>query len=264
MNNTLVPLDWHNDYALILDSHRMPLLVGPPGVGKTEVAHAEAWRRTHQAPEVVQGTPEVESSHFWGQTELRGDETIFADGPLPRALRHGRHLIVEEINLIPHEVRATFLGVRGRSDVRHPGTGEVLSIPDEFRLVATSNTESLQCRSNGMLAQAVLDDFIVLEVPPLTEQTAAKFLARDFPQATAELRTEAIELWDRFRDVAQEVDKSTDDGGKPALGYRSLKHYVNLVSAGMNSPRAARLAFINRYITDKELFEAAELREMLQ
>ena len=257
-------LPWHANADLVLKAHRMLMLVGPPGVGKTEYAFHAAHSATGELPELIQGTPELERTDCWGQTELRGDHTEFKDGPVPRALRENRWLIIEELNLIPFEVRASLLGLRGRPEVRHPGTGEVLPVPERFRIIATANPESLACRRNGLLAQAVLDDFLVLSIEPVEVKQVRKMLARDFPDASGELLDLAVDRWKQFREVSSSAEEDGQpDVSKPTVGYRSVKHFVQLCEVGMDPDESTKLAFVNRFISHDELYEAAKLREML-
>ena len=177
--SNLMELPWHRTADQMLNLHRLVMLVGNPGVGKTTFAQDAARTATGRPAASLQGTPETELSHVFGFFSLKREETAFCDGPLPRALKSGCWLIVEEFNLIPLEVRAALLALRGQDEITNPFTGEVLPIPHDFRLVATSNPETLTCRRNSAIAGALLDDFLILDVPDLSPEMIEELLRHE-------------------------------------------------------------------------------------
>src|SRR5205823_14206864 len=122
---------------------------------------------TGRPPQMLSGSPETEQSHLFGRWVLAGDETRFVDGPLPRALKTGSWLLIEEFSQIPLECRASLLPLRDQTQMTNPLNGEVLLIPSEFRLIATSNKESMSCRRNSGIARVLYDGFFILETPEL-------------------------------------------------------------------------------------------------
>ena len=117
-NSALLELPWHHLARDMIEVHRLIMLVGPPGCGKTAFSQVEARSRTAAAAEILQGTPETELSHLWGFFGITDSRTHFQDGPLPRALKTGGFFIIEEFNLVPLEARASLLGLRGQAKSR--------------------------------------------------------------------------------------------------------------------------------------------------
>src|SRR4051794_6526110 len=120
--------------------NRLPLLLkGPTGCGKTRfVAHmaARLCRQLH----TVSCHDDLTAADLTGRHLLQGGDTVWADGPLTRAVREGAICYLDEV-------------VEARKDVTvvlHPltddrrilpldRTGELLVAPPEFMLVVSYN-----------------------------------------------------------------------------------------------------------------------------
>ena len=249
-----VRLPWHETADAMMRAHRLLMLVGEPGAGKTTWALEAARRFSGRDPEVVQGTPETELSHLWGTYTLANGETRFLDGPLAAALRRDGVLLVEEMALIPLETRAALLALRGLATVRNPLNGESLAVSPAFRLVATSNPESVRCVRNGKIAQALYDDFLVLEVPLPSEAELRALVDARFADASAERREEAMGLWRRFRDVGERAENKAG----VRVGVRAISHWLSLRAAGLDADAATTVAFVNPFFVDEDLHAAAK------
>jgi len=230
-------------------------LLGEPGVGKTTMAYALSNDLCDEDPEQIQGGPEVDGPAFWGRYQLVAGETRFVDGPLTKALKRDKFLLIEEITLIPPEELATILNLRGLSRVTNPYTNEVLEIGPRFRLVATSNPDGNSCRRNAAVRQKLLDDFHVHEVPALDDTHARAFLQAHFPGVEDEVLHWATQAWEEYRSLA------TGDKAKTLkLSFRALYHLVQRVLDGEDRHEAIRVALVNKYLLDEDTFEAAKLR----
>lgn len=119
---------------------RLPLLLkGPTGCGKTRfVSHMAA--RLGLPVETVACHDDLTAADLTGRYLIKNDETIWADGPLARAVRRGGVCYLDEV-------------VEARKDVTvvlHPltddrrilpleRTGETLHAPEDFMLVISYN-----------------------------------------------------------------------------------------------------------------------------
>lgn len=253
----LVSFPWHARFEAALCVHRLVMLVGPPGVGKTTVALAASRRRNEAWPEMLQGSPETELSHLYGHYGLMGGETRFLDGPLTRALRQGVDFVIEEFNLVPLEVRASLLALRGVDSVVVPDTGERLVIPEAFRLIATSNPDSLTCRRQGHIAQALFDDFLTIVCPRLEAEDVERLLHHHFPGENKRV-TDVVGLWKRFENLATRSRDDEEDAVR--LSYRAAEHLMKLLRHGMEREAAVEVAFVNKYLIDREVHSAAQIQ----
>lgn len=254
----IVEFSWHADARMLLEIGTPPLVlfVGDPGVGKTTFSRRAALELTGQEPLLLSGSPEIEQSHLFGRWTLSGNETHFVDGPLPLALKSGRWLVIEEFSLVPLEVRALLLPLRDQPEITNPMTGEVIAVPARFRLVATSNSESLTCRKNAGIAKVLFDGFFVLECGELSNSQVLDLLQHHFPLSTNEMRQRVLVLWNEYREFS-----SKGSFGKSHLSYRAAEHLMRLLLAGLNETRAVQIALVNKFLpSDMDLFGAANLK----
>jgi MoxR-like ATPase len=259
--SAILDLSWHADARVLLEVGKPPLilLVGEPGCGKTTFAKHAAEQITGRPPLVLSGSPEAEQSHLFGRWTLAGDETRFIDGPLPAALKSGRWLLIEEFSQIPIECRASLLPLRDQDEISNPLTGEVLPIPPEFRLIATSNSETLTCRKNTGIARVLYDGFLVLEVPELDDIQVGRFLHHHFPHAGKPRVARVLKLWNEYRSLT-----SKGVSAKGQLSYRAAAHLMSLLEKGMDEVRAVQVALVNKFLaSDQDLFSAAKLKNSI-
>lgn len=258
----IIPFQWHADAdtALSLGTPPLVLLVGDPGGGKTTLARYKARKFTGFDPLVINGSPETEQSHIFGRWTLAGTETKFLDGPLPLALKLNRWLACEDFSLIPLECRSALLPLRDQREIINPLNGEVLAIPESFRLVATSNSESLTCRKNAGIGKVLYDGFLVIECGELSDAQVLSMLEMHFPRTTVDRRHRVLSLWNEYREF-----KNKGSSGKSHLSYRAADHLMRLMEAGMNEHRAVQIALVNKFLpSDADLFQAASLKNSLQ
>lgn len=259
MATKLVPLPWHQTAQLLVQQHRLTYLVGDPGTGKSTFARELALQLTGQEPVVLYGSPVTDVTELFGRWSLVGSETQFTDGAVPLALKQRRILICEEFSLIPMELRIPFLALRsGERELLNVMNGETLHIPDEFRCICVSNKESLKCRRNGEAFQALLSDFLILEVPQLKKQQIEQMLRHQFPSSNKKRIERVLELYDRFRTVER-----FDSEGQSVLTFRSAAHLLRLLKAGLDEDHAVTIALVNQYITDEDQHTAQQLKHSM-
>src|SRR3989440_7199426 len=158
-----LPVD--NEVGLVEAAHaaHLPVILkGPTGCGKTRFVEHMSWRLERMLMTVA-CHEDLTASDLVGKYTLRGDETVWQDGPLTIAVKSGGIAYLDEI-------------VEARKDttvVIHPLTddrrilplekkGEILRAPDEFQLVISYNPGY----------QSVLKD--------LKHSTKQRFVALDF------------------------------------------------------------------------------------
>ena len=119
------------------------LLEGPPGTGKSTLLRSVA--SDMAVPYVlVEGNAELTPTRLLGQFDpalvlTRGYvPEIFADGPLPAAMRAGALLYIEELNRVPEETVNVLLSAMSERQIVVPRLGRVVAA-EGFAFVAAMN-----------------------------------------------------------------------------------------------------------------------------
>jgi MoxR-like ATPase len=119
------------------------LLEGPPGTSKSTILRAVT--RHFGIPLVfVEGSAELTPAKLIGYHNpadvvrhgYRAED--FVDGPLPRAMREGGFLYLEEFNRIPEDTLNALLTAMAERELTIPRVGRLAAAPS-FRLVAAMN-----------------------------------------------------------------------------------------------------------------------------
>ncbi|MCU0280503.1 MAG: CbbQ/NirQ/NorQ/GpvN family protein [Acidimicrobiia bacterium] len=219
---------------------RLPVMLkGPTGCGKTRFVEHMSWRLGRTL--VTVGCHEdLTASDLVGKYTLRGDETVWQDGPLTTAVKAGGIAYLDEI-------------VEARKDttvVIHPLTddrrvlpiekkGEIIQAPDDFLLVISYNPGY----------QSVLKD--------LKHSTKQRFVAIDFdyPPPDAEeaiLKSESgidDDTAAKLVKIAEKVRNLRTHGLEEGVSTRLLVYAGQLIQGGVE-PVAACEATICKPITD--------------
>ena len=224
--------------------NRLPLLLkGPTGCGKTRfVAHMAA--ALGRPIYTVACHDDLSAADLIGRYLLKGDETVWIDGPLTRAVREGAICYLDEV-------------VEARKDVSvvlHPltddrrilpvdRTGETLEAPPDFMLVVSYNPGYQN---------------ILKTLKPSTRQ---RFLALefDFPPPEAEIEIVATESGlgaDRVSRLVRLAGKLRALKGQDleeGVSTRLLVYAATLIRDGMPVDRAIDIALIQPLSDDDEV-----------
>lgn len=134
----------HVAWALVIRAlasvaiHRI-YLFGPPGVGKTWCAYHHG--RIGKGVYAVTLTPDTPASELRGSYMPRGNEFVWVDGPVIRAMREGARLVVNELLHAGDDVFSflhPILEQPATARLTLP-TGETVSPAPGFNVVATDN-----------------------------------------------------------------------------------------------------------------------------
>lgn len=253
-----VALPWYEECEIAVRSHPLVMLVGKPGCGKSRFADWISRKHTGLAPVVTQGTPNMERYDFWGSTGLKDGATEFIDGRMVESLKSNRFMVIDDWMAIPPEVRGELLPLRASDTVVNPLSKEEIKLSASWRLLATTNPESARCRGNAAVARALLDGFVVCEIPDMTTDMIADLLHHNFPDASKAMVDAVMDEFGKFRRLLP-GDRDSGDA-TTELSYRAAEQTLKLLLGGMRMSSAVKMAMIGKYILDEDLHRAAKLK----
>jgi len=224
-------------------AHLPVMLKGPTGCGKTRFVEYMA-HKLNRPLITVACHEDLSSTDLVGRFLLEGDETVWHDGPLTKAVREGAICYLDEV-------------VEARKDtvvIIHPLTdhrrrlpiekrGTVLDAPPEFMLVVSYNPGY----------QSILKD--------LKQSTRQRFVAMEFDYPTAEAEAEIIAREGEIdesaaRDlvtIGQKVRNLRGHGLEEGVSTRLLIYAAQMIAKGIAPTDAAEVALVSPITDDREL-----------
>jgi nitric oxide reductase NorQ protein len=223
---------------------RLPVMLkGPTGCGKTRFVEHMAWRL--RRPLITVACHEdLSSTDLVGRFLLEGEETVWHDGPLTSAVRHGAICYLDEV-------------VEARKDtvvIIHPLTddrrrlpiekrGTILDAPPDFMLVVSYNPGY----------QSILKD--------LKQSTRQRFVALEFDYPPPDLEAEIVAReggvdTQTARDlvhIGQKVRNLRGHGLEEGVSTRLLIYAAQLVARGIAPAAAAEVALCSPITDDRDL-----------
>lgn len=224
--------------------HRLPVLLkGPTGCGKTRFVEHAAWR-TGRPLVTVACHDDLSASDLVGRWLVRGDDTVWQDGPLTRAAREGAICYLDEL-------------VEARSDtvvVLHPladdrrllpidKTGELLRAHPDFQLIVSFNPGYQNVLKE--LKPSTRQRFVSIELGIPPAEVEARVVATEAGVAPS-VATQLVALAGRVR-------RLRDRGLVELPSTRLLVHAAKLIAAGVEARRACQIAIASPLTDDPEL-----------
>ena len=137
------------------------LFQGETGSGKSQLAKYISERYLGKTPTIISVSEQIKESQIMGSRGLEGGETVFNYSEFVKAQKEGRPVILDEVNLMPHEFAGLLHDLLQKrvGDVWvHPTTGE--QIPITAPIMATANLKSERYKQRYELDVATLRRFI--------------------------------------------------------------------------------------------------------
>ena len=223
---------------------KLPLMLkGPTGCGKTRFVEAMAYRLGRPLVTVA-CHEDLSATDLVGRFLLEGEETVWHDGPLTTAVRHGAICYLDEI---VEARKDTIVLIQPLTDDRRvlpvEKRGVILSAPDDFMLVISYNPGY----------QSVLKD--------LKQSTRQRFLAVEFTYPPAEAEAQIVAREGRVdertaRDlvrIGEKVRNLKGHGLEEGVSTRLLVYAAQLIASGVAPVTACEVAIANPITDDAEL-----------
>ncbi|TFH19498.1 MAG: CbbQ/NirQ/NorQ/GpvN family protein [Myxococcales bacterium] len=233
------------------------LLKGPTGCGKTRFVEYMTWKLSPQREDrpnpliTVACNEDLTASDLVGRYLIRGDETVWMDGPLTQAVRTGAVCYLDEI-------------VEARKDTMvliHPLTDHRRILPiDKLGKIIDAHPEFLLVVSYNPGYQSVLKD--------LKPSTRQRFVALEFGYPPRDKEAEIIahesgvpmEVALDLAHLAERVRELKSTGLEEGVSARLLVYAGQLISRGMPARKACRSTVVLGLTDDAQTQEAiAEL-----
>jgi nitric oxide reductase NorQ protein len=230
---------------------RLPVLLkGPTGCGKTRFIEYMAWRLYRQIDGPRRGLEvplitvacheDLSATDLVGRYLLSGDETVWMDGPLTRAVRSGAICYLDEV-------------VEARKDT----TVVVHSLTDHRRILPIEKTgELLDAHPNFLLVISYNPGYqsVLKDLKPSTRQ---RFVSLEFNYPGIDIEATIIAhesgvdptLARQLAVVGEKVRNLREHGFEEGVSTRLLVYAAQLAAGGIAPRRACDVA-IARAVTD--------------
>lgn len=230
-------------------------ITGLSGNGKTMMAE-QACARANREYVRVQITPETDEDDLIGGFRLVDGETVFAKGPVIKAMERGAILLIDEIDRGSNKIMC-LQGVLEGKPVLIKKTGEVVSPSNGFNVIATANTKGKGSDDGRFIAATIIDEAflerftITLEQPYPTSAIERKIVMKHMEKYNCVDKefAELLTVW------SETIRKTFEDGGVDEIvSTRRLCHIVQSFSIFNDRQKAIELC-VNRFDEDtKEAF----------
>lgn len=246
-----LPLDDEIEVFEAAYAARLPVLLkGPTGCGKTRFVEHMAWRlyRSAESPRrrvefpvvTVSCHEDLTATDLVGRFLLAGDETVWSDGPLTRAVRTGAICYLDEV---VEARKDTTVVVHSLTDHRRvlpiEKTGELLDAHPDFLLVISYNPGYQSVLKD--LKPSTRQRFVSLEFTYPDVETEAAIVAHESGCDTS--------LAERLAVIGSKVRHLHEHGLEEGVSTRLLVYAGRLATGGIDPRRACEVA-ITRAISD--------------
>lgn len=223
---------------------RLPVLLkGPTGCGKTRfVMHMAA--RLGRPCHTVACHDDLAAADLTGRYLLKGGETVWADGPLTRAVREGAICYLDEI-------------VEARKDVTvvlHP-------LADDRRVLPLERTGELLEAADGFMLVVSYNPGYQNVLKSLKPSTRQRFVGIEFDFPAAELETRivahesglATERCEALVRLARRLRALKGQDLEEGVSTRLVVYCATLIAAGVAPDAAVRAALIEPLTDDADV-----------
>ena len=242
--------------AIVASNLFYPVYVtGLSGNGKTMMVE-QACAKAKKQYLRVQITPETDEDDLIGGFRLVNGETVFAEGPVIKAMKTGALLLIDELDRGSNKIMC-LQGVLEGKPVLIKKTGEIVKPAEGFNVIATANTKGKGSEDGRFIAANIIDEAflerftITMEQPYPTSGIEKKIVKKHMDKFNKvdDDFAEMLTIW------SETIRKTFEDGGVDDLiSTRRLCHIVQTFSIFGDRQKAIELC-VNRFDVDtKEAF----------
>jgi len=224
--------------------NRLPLLLkGPTGCGKTRFVEYMAWRLGRPLI-IVACHDDLTASDLVGRYLIKGNDTVWTDGPLTRAVRAGALCYLDEI---VEARKDTTVVIHPLADDRRvlpiEKRGEILSAPPEFMLIVSFNPGYQSIMKD--LKPSTRQRFVSLDFAYPDELKEGKIVSQE-SGVDDDVAKRLVKLGVMTRNLKE---RGLDEGASTRL----LIHAGKLIRSGIDPREACKAAVTNTLSDDEEM-----------
>ena len=222
------------------------LLTGAKATGKNVLAENLAWlfgRPVYNVSFHVN----IGSAELIGTDTFRNNEVQLRKGSIFRCAEVGGFGILDEINMAKNDaVSVLHATLDYRRSIDVPGY-EKIDLHPAARFIGTMN---YGYAGTSELNEALVSRFLVIDMPPQTEETLAYILGKQFPDLRTRARDQLTGLFLDLQLKAENGEISTK-----CLDLRGLLAALRTVRQGLSPVQALRMGIVNKSfdIFEKEI-----------
>ena len=254
---TFVPWGAYHDIVKVIKSNMFyPVYIsGLSGNGKTFMVE-QACAKLNKEFIRVQINPETDEDDLLGGFRLIDGETVFAKGPVLKAMENGAILLLDEVDRATNKIMC-LQGILEGKPVVVKKTGETISPKNGFNVIATANTKGKGSEDGRFTAASIIDEAFLERFTIAVDQK--------FPSPSIETKivknhmdkfdTKDDDFAEKLVSWADIIRKTFyDDGVDEVISTRRLCHIVQSFSIFGNKMKSIELC-IARFDDDtKEAF----------
>lgn len=226
---TFVPWGSFNDLCKILKTEMFyPTYVsGLSGNGKTFMVEQAAAKLGREFVR-VQINPETDEDDLLGGFRLIDGETVFAKGPVIKAMERGAILLLDEIDRATNKIMC-LQGILEGKPVMVKKTGEVITPKKGFTVVATANTKGKGSEDGRFTAATIIDDaflerFTIAIDQPFPSQAIERKIVSKHMEKFGSSDEDFADKLVTWADIIRKT--FYDDGVDEVISTRRLCHIV--------------------------------------
>ena len=252
IDETFVPWGAFHDVVKIIKSGMFyPVYIsGLSGNGKTFMVE-QACAKINKEFIRVQINPETDEDDLIGGFRLIDGETVFAKGPVLKAMENGAVLLLDEVDRATNKIMG-LQGILEGKPVLVKKTGEVIHPTPGFNVIATANTKGKGSEDGRFTAASIIDDAFLERFTISVDQP--------FPSPSVEKKI-VVNHMKKFGDVDDDFAQNLvtwadiirktffDDGVDEVVSTRRLCHIVQTFAIFGKKDKAIDLC-ISRFDED--------------